>query len=72
MEKLKNSPVLLAYVGGLHSLSLKGLSRTDRSAIRNECHTMAERLTDAEIKAAKLAAELMAEFIAYQSKKLSN
>ncbi len=64
--------MLLAYVGGLHSLSLKGLSRTDRSAIRNECHTMAERLTDAEIKAAKLAAELMAEFIAYQSKKLSN
>ena len=72
MQKTKFSPVLLAYVGGLHSLSLKGLTRTDRSLIRNECHTMAERLTDAEIEAAKLAAELMAEFIAYQSKNLTN
>ena len=70
MNNLKN-PVLISYLFSLHQLSGKGLTPSDRATIQNEAATMAERLTDAEIEAASLAADLMAEFIAVQ-KKLSN
>tara|TARA_B100000131_G_scaffold189468_1_gene182332 strand:+ start:1590 stop:1805 length:216 start_codon:yes stop_codon:yes gene_type:complete len=71
MQKTKFSPVLISYLFSLHQLSGKGLTPSNRATIQNEAATMAERLTDAEIKAAQLAADLMAEFIAVQ-KKLAN
>ena len=71
MQKTKFSPVLISYLFSLHQLSGKGLTPSNRATIQNEAATMAERLTDAEIKAAQLAADLMAEFIAIQ-KKLAN
>lgn len=71
MQKTKFSPVLISYLFSLHQLSLKGLTPSNRATIQNEAATMAERLTDAEIKAAQLAADLMAEFIAIQ-KNLAN
>lgn len=70
MKNQKN-PVLMSYLLCLHQLKIKGLSIKDRSTLIIEAATMAERLTDAEIKAAQLAADLMAEFIAIQ-KKLTN
>ena len=70
MKNQKN-PVLMAYLLCLHQLKIKGLSIKDRSTLIIEAATMAERLTDAEIEAARLAADLMADFIAVQ-KKLAN
>lgn len=67
MNNLKN-PVLISYLFNLHQLTNKGLTPSNRATIQNEAATMAERLTDAEIEAARLAADLMAEFIAVQKK----